>query len=174
MTSQASEDGRALALAVVFGLLSVPWTFGFELVPGLPLWPAFVASASVFAAGGGADGFARSLTNNALGAGYAAATLLVVAWAGAGIGGLSLAVGAFMFLASLHALVDALSFTPAVFLGYASLFGVDAGIYGLVWAGLAGTLTAALAAMAIGAGLGWLAETLADRLAALTTPGRRT
>lgn len=156
-------------MAVAFGLLSIPWTFGFEQVAGLPLWPSFLASASVFAAGGGSSGLARSLSNNALGAGYAAATLLLVVAIGAGPLGLSLAVGAGMFLASLHALVPGLSFTPAAFLGYAALFGVHAGGFTLALTGTAGELVAAVAAMAIGAGLALVAEGLAERLPTLTT-----
>lgn len=152
---------RVYAMATAFGLLSVPWTLGFEQVAGLPLWPSFIASASVFAAGGGPRGLAGSLANNALGALYAAATLMLVAALGAGALGLSLAVGAGMFLASLHALVGPLSFTPAVFLGYAALFGVDAGGYQLGLAGVGGELVATLAAMAIGAGLALVAETFA-------------
>lgn len=150
-------------MAIVFGLLSVAWTFGFEQVNGLPLWPSFVASASVFAAGGGPRGVARSLAGNALGALYAVATLVLVASVGAGALGLGLVVGAFMLLASLHALVPPLSFTPAAFLGYAALFGVHAGGFQLATTGIGGELVATLAAMAIGAGFALLAEILADR-----------
>jgi hypothetical protein len=164
----------AYAMAIVFGLLSVPWTFGFEQVAGLPLWPSFLASASFFAAGGGPRGLTRSLANNALGALYAAATLALVASAGLGVVGLSLLVGAGMFAASLHALVNRLSFTPAAFVGYAAAFGVDATGARLASTGPAGTLTATLAAMAIGAGLGWLAETAADSaLRACGAPSNR-
>lgn len=158
----AGDRSATYAMAIAFGLLSVPWTFGFAQVAGLPLWPSFVASASVFAAGGGPRGFGRSLANNALGAGYAAATLLLVAAIGAGPLGMSLAVGVGMLLASLHALVPMLSFTPAVFLGYAALFGVHAGGFSLALTGVAGELVATVVAMAIGAGLGLLAERLAE------------
>jgi hypothetical protein len=153
---------RAWAMAAVFGLLSVPWTFGFEQVAGLPLWPSFLASASFFAAGGGAPGARRSLAANVVGAGYAALTLAIVAWTGWGPVGLSVTVGAFMAVASLHALVPGLTFTPGAFVGYAALFGVDAAGLGLGLAGRAGTLVATLVSMAIGAGLGWLAETVAS------------
>lgn len=159
-----SDRRQALAMAAVFGLLSVPWTFGFEQLAHLPLWPSFLASASFYAAGGGRSGAARSLTNNALGAAYAAATLALGAAVGLGVVGLSLLVGLGMFLASLHALVDPLSFTPAVFVGYAALFGVDAAGLGLVWAGAGGALAATLASMAIGAGLGLVAEGLASKI----------
>lgn len=116
---------------------------------------------SLFAAGGGARGFGASWAGNALGAVYAAATLAIVAATGAGVLGLSVIVGAFMLLASLHALVPGLAFTPAAFLGYASMFGVHAGDDALIVAGTQGELVATLVAMTIGAGLGWLAERLA-------------
>jgi hypothetical protein len=36
---------RQGVLAAVFGAPSVPWTYAFEAVLPLPLWPSFVASA---------------------------------------------------------------------------------------------------------------------------------
>lgn len=152
-------------MALVFGLLAVAWTYGFEQVGGLPLWPSFVASASLFAAGGGPRGFVQSLAGNVLGGFYAALTLAIVAGLGGGVVELSLVVGGFMLLASLHALVGALAFTPAAFFGYAAVFGVHASGTSLALAGTGGELVATLASMAIGAALGLLAEALADRLA---------
>lgn len=157
---------RAWTMAAVFGALSVPWTFGFEQVAGLPLWPSFVASASFFAAGGGARGLARSLAGNLAGAVYGAATLALVAVWGFGAVGLSVVVGAFMLLASLHALVPGLSFTPSAFLGYAVLFSVHAAGDALLAGGLGGELVAACASLAIGAGLGFVAEAATGKLAA--------
>lgn len=156
--SDARETGRLTVLAVVFGAVSVPWTLGFELSQGLPLWPSFVASASFFAAGGGWRNLARSLAGNLAGAVYGALTLWIVAAAGAGAVGLSLVVGAFMFAASLHAFVPGLSFTPAAFFGYAVLFSVHAADVQLLASGLGGELVATAASLAIGAGIGWLAE----------------
>lgn len=157
-------------MAFVFGVLSVPWTFGFEQVAGLPLWPSFVASASFFAAGGGVRGLARSLAGNLAGAVYGAATLALVALWGFGAVGLSVVVGAFMLLASLHALVPGLSFTPAAFFGYAVLFSVDAAEVSLVAGGLGGQLVAASASLAIGAGIGFVAEAATGHLVAREDP----
>ena len=43
------------SLAILFGLASVPWTYAF-VVGSVPLWPAFIASAGFYAAGGGQAG----------------------------------------------------------------------------------------------------------------------
>lgn len=151
-------------MAIVFGALSVPWTFGFEQVSGLPLWPSFIASGSFFAAGGGAVGFGRSLAGNLIGAAYGAIALVLVGLVGGGVVGLSLAVGGFMFVASLHALVSFLSFTPAGFFGFAALFGVHASGVTLGAGGLVGTVVAAGVSLGIGAGVGFVAEALSGAL----------
>ena len=118
---------EVLVLAVVFGLASVPWTYAFVAGLHIPLWPSFIASASFYAAGGGIDGVTRSYASNAAGIAYAAATLwLVDGLLGGGVLALSVVVGAFMFLASLHEKVALLSFTPGGFFGYATLFSVHA------------------------------------------------
>lgn len=162
---QGNDDRQALWLAIVFGLVSVPWTYGFEQAAGLPLWPSFIASASFFAAGGGSPGAARSLAGTLVGALYAAATLALAAWAGGGAVALSVTVGAFMLLASLHAFVPGLSFTPAGFFGFAVLFSVHAAGVSLGASGLTGELIAAGASLAIGTAIGWLAEAAAGSLA---------
>lgn len=160
-----SSDRRALALAVLFGLISVPWTYGFEQVASLPLWPSFIASATYFSTSKGFAGLGRGLAGNVMGAAYALATLALAAALDLGAVGLSLAVGAGMFLAGLHAYVDALSFTPAGFFGYATLFSVDAAGAELWMAGFAGVGIATAASLAIGALLGLLADRLAARWA---------
>ena len=166
-----SDDVRRLAwtpavsLAVVFGLASVPWTYAF-VTGGVPLWPAFIASAGFYAAGGGIDGLARATPNYLAGILYAAATLAITDALGGGVLVLSVVVGAFMLLGSLHALVDRLAFTPAVFLGYATLFSVDAaGAVVLGLGGLAGETTAAVLSMGVGVLIGLATERLAERMA---------
>ena len=147
------------ALAVAFGLASVPWTYAFVAGFGLPLWPSFVASASFFAAGGGLDGLLRSSLGNLLGILYATATLAVVGAVGGGPAVLSVVVGAFMLLASLHAFVPRVDFAPAAFFGYATLFGVHGSIDGgFGVAGLPGEAAAAAVAMLLGASIGLAIE----------------
>lgn len=157
---------RGVALAVVFGLVSVPWTYGFVETLEIPLWPAFIGSATVFAAGGGTPGLKRGYASNLVGVVYAAATLAVVDGYFAGsIVALSLVVGAFMFLASLHEFVAALSFTPGTFFGYATMFSVEAaGAAVPGTTGLGGETLAAAVSMLVGALIGFGAGELADRL----------
>ncbi|MDZ7702660.1 MAG: DUF1097 domain-containing protein [Halobacteriales archaeon] len=163
--TQRPERTAVLTLAAVFGLASVPWTYGFIAGLELPLWPSFVAAASFYAAGGGLDGLRRSAAGNLVGVLYAAATVGLVEGAlGGGVLALSLAVGGFMFLASLHPLVEPLSFAPAGFLGYASLFGVHAAGSGAVLGGLAGEAVAAASALLLGALIGFATELSSDRL----------
>lgn len=149
---------RDRALAVVFGAVSVPWTYAF-VVGGLALWPSFVASASFYAAD---ESLWRSFLANAAGIAYGAATLAIVAHLGGGPVILSLVVGAFMFLASLH---DAAGlFTPGGFLGYAILFSVHAAnetAFGV--GGLAGETLAATLSMFAGALIGLGVARLSDR-----------
>lgn len=165
-TDSVGEWNETWALAVAFGLAAVPWTYVFVAQLHLPLWPSFVASASFFAAGSGPDGLVRSYAGNVLGIGYAAATLLVVGAVGGGSVALALVVGAFMLLASLHAFVPRLSFTPAAFFGYATLFGVHAaGETAFGVSGIAGEATAAVVSMLLGACIGLVTQYVSRRAA---------
>ena len=144
------------SLAVVFGLASIPWSYGFVAGLQIPLWPSFVASGTFYAAGSGLDGLIRGYASNLAGILYAAATLAVVnTYFGGGVIALSIVVGVFMFLASLHEFVPVLSFTPGGFFGYATMFSVsaaDATAFGI--AGLPGETLAAIVSMFIGAVIG--------------------
>lgn len=172
MSEYSATAGRGLgdrladhwALAVVFGLASVPWTYAFVAGLDIPLWPAFIASATFYAADGGLDGLERGYASNAAGIAYGAATLaLVDGLLGGGVLALSLVVGAAMFLASLHGAIPLLSFTPGGFFGYATLFSVhaaDATALGLD--GLAGHTAAALVSMLLGALIGYGTEVVSD------------
>jgi len=158
--------GEPWALAVVFGVASVPWTYGFVAGLDLPLWPAFIASATYFAAGHGPKAFVRGYASNLVGAGYGAATLAIVDGVlGGSVLALSLVVGGFMLLASLHAAVPLLSFTPGGFLGYATLFGVhaaDVTTYGI--GGVGGAFVGTAVAMLIGGGIGLLADEVSSAI----------
>ena len=159
-TDRLSEWNDVWALAVVFGLASVPWTYAFVGPLDVPLWPAFIASATFFAAGGGLQGLANGYASNLAGIVYAALTLAIVdGLLGGGLLALSVVVGAFMLLASLHEAVPVLSFTPGGFFGYATMFGVNAAeatAFGV--AGLAGQTLAAVVSMLLGALIGFGAD----------------
>lgn len=154
------------ALAVVFGVASVPWTYVF-VTGGVPLWPSFIASATYYTTGGGRDGLVRGTASNFAGITYAVATILVVdAVLGGGGVALSVVVGVFMLVASLHEYVPVLSFTPGGFFGYATMFSVHAGAtvaFGVP--GLAGETLAAVGAMFVGALIGFTTDGVSNVLA---------
>jgi len=169
MLERPTDDAwsETWSLAVVFGLASVPWTYAF-VSGGVPLWPAFVASATFYAVDeDGLVGLRRGYASNLAGICYAAATLAVVDGVlGGGPLALSVVVGAFMFLASLHAAVSPLSFTPGGFFGYATLFSVhaaEATAFGV--SGLPGETLAAVVSMLLGAVIGLGTDLLSDRVA---------
>ncbi len=156
---------RTWALAVVFGLASVPWTYIF-VAGDVPLWPSFIASASFYAAGDGFDGLRSGYASNFAGIAYAAATLAFVGAVGGGTVALSFVVGGFMLLASLHEFVPLLSFTPGTFFGYATLFSVNAAeatAFGV--SGLPGHTLAAVVSMLAGAVIGLTTDELSQQLA---------
>lgn len=163
--NRPGEWNGVWSLALVFGLASVPWTYAF-VTGGVPLWPSFVASASFYAAGGGFDGLKRGYAGNLAGILYGAATLAIVAWLGGGTLALSVVVGVFMLLASLHEFVPLLSFAPGAFFGYATLFSVhaaEATAFGVP--GLPGETLAAVVSMLLGACIGLGTEQVSQRLA---------
>mgnify|MGYP000613310617 CR=1 FL=1 len=158
------DDRAVLVLAVVFGATSIPWTYAFG-VAAIPLWPSFIASAGYYASPRGPRGVLQTIVGMGLGVGYAAATLGLVG--DTGLLALSLGVGAAMLIASLHPLVDVLSYGPAAFLGYAALFSVDAAaatVAGLP--GLWGVTMAALVSVVAGAAIGLLTDLTAATLRA--------
>jgi hypothetical protein len=146
------ERDESLVLAVVFGVASVPWTYAF-VVSGVPLWPSFISSASYYASDGSLEGLAVSYANNFAGILYAGLTLVVVeTYLGGAVLGLSLVVGFFMFIASLHDAV--VGFAPAVFLGYATMFSVHAAGVSLYLSGVPGEAVGAFGSMFVGAAIG--------------------
>jgi len=155
-------DRGVWALAAVFGVASVPWTYAF-VVSGVPLWPSFIASAAYYAAGEGRDAYLRATASTGAGIAYAAGTLAVVDALGGGSLVLAAIVGVAMFLASLHAVVPPLSFTPGGFFGYATMFSVHAAGATVALPGLLGETVAAALSMGLDAAIG-LAT---DRLGAL-------
>ncbi len=164
-TDALGQWSETWSLAVVFGVASVPWTYVF-VTGGVPLWPSFIASASFYAAGGGLDGLVRGYASNLAGILYGAATLVVAAALGGGTVALSVVVGLFMLLASLHEAVSPLSFTPGGFFGYATLFSVHAaGATAFGVTGLAGETLAAVVSMLLGACIGLGTERVSERLA---------
>ncbi len=163
---QATEWNKGWSLALVFGLASIPWTYGFVAGLEIPLWPSFIASATFYAAGSGLSALKRAYAANLAGILYAAATLLIVnSFFDGGVLALSIVVGAFMLIASLHEFVPILSFTPGAFFGYATMFSVNAAeatAFGVP--GLGGETLGALVSMLIGAVIGLGTDELSSAL----------
>jgi hypothetical protein len=153
---QATEWNKGWSLALVFGLASIPWTYGFVAGLELPLWPSFIASATFYATDRGLGGLKKAYASNLSGILYAALTLAIVtALFGENVVALSIVVGVCMFLASLHEFVPVLSFTPGAFFGYATMFSVnEAEMTAFGVAGLPGQTLAAVVSMLIGAAIG--------------------
>ena len=164
---KARRWNKGWSLAVVFGLASIPWTYGFVAGLEIPLWPSFIASATFYAAGSGLNALKRAYAANFAGIIYAAATLLIVeTFLGGGVFALSVVVGAFMLIASLHEFVPLLSFTPGAFFGYATMFSVNAAeatAFGVT--GLPGETLAAVVSMLIGAVIGLATDELSSATA---------
>ena len=78
---------------------------------------------------------------------------------------LAVVVGLAMFLASLHAFVPLISFTPGGFFGYATMFSVHAVGATVGLAGLPGATLAAALSMGVGAGIGLATDSLSATLA---------
>ena len=164
---EARRWNKGWSLAVVFGLASIPWTYGFVAGLDIPLWPSFIASATFYAAGSGLEALKKAYASNFAGIIYAAATLLIVeTFFDGGVLGLSVVVGAFMLIASLHEFVPILSFTPGAFFGYATMFSVNAAeatAFGVT--GLPGETLAAVVSMLIGAVIGLATDELSSMTA---------
>lgn len=78
-----------------------------------PIRPETYTPTSYYAPGGGYDGLVYGIASNVAGVTYAAVTMLIVdAVLGDTVVALSVVVGVFMFVASLHEHLPVLSFTP--------------------------------------------------------------
>ncbi|MDP9890767.1 DUF1097 domain-containing protein [Pseudarthrobacter enclensis] len=132
------------------GVLAGIWT-QVSIDLGLVTWVAFIAWACFFAAGGGATGFSKGLAANLSGVVYG---WLVGTVAGAvplpGVLAVAIAVAALGMC--LQAGWAPLSFIPGAFAGTAAYFGTALNFWGT------------LAALIIGAALGWLSAVLGSRI----------
>jgi hypothetical protein len=158
-----------IASTVVIGLLAGLSCLVTAYVVEVPIWVLFIAWASFFAAGGGTQGFVRSLTMNVAGIASAVASLAVIEALGGEPWAVALTVvfGAGILVAIGD--LDLLSFTPAGFLGFASIVGTVSASGISVTAAITFDHPAVqvLVAMALGAVFGIVSEKLS---AAATAP----
>ena len=153
---------KQLYTAIIFGIVSVPWTYIFTLIE-VPLLPSFISSASYFASG---KKFFKSYLNNFLGIIYAGLTLLFSTYLFTNSPMmLSVIVGIFMFIGSMHYVYKILSFLPAVFFGYATMFSVNAAGLGIFGSdALPGQVAATAVSMLFGAMIGLGVDASARRM----------
>ncbi len=121
------------SVSLSVGLLVFLWTFATlgYLEPKVTTWITFLTWASFYAAGGGAQGFAKSVACGATGALISAA----VVWLNGEIGGSTQGLGLLIFAALLGLLGwilcrisqwSLLGVIPASFIGAAAFFGAGA------------------------------------------------
>ncbi|GGH99985.1 DUF1097 domain-containing protein [Pseudarthrobacter oxydans] len=139
-----------IGVGLSVGILAGIWTqVSIEL--GLITWVAFIAWACFFAAGGGAHGFRNGLAANLSGVVYGWLVALLTTVADFP-GVLAVGVGVAALAMCLQAGWAPLSFIPGAFAGTAAFFGTALSFWPTV------------AALVIGAGLGWASALIGDRL----------
>ena len=149
-----------VALGIAIGILIAVWTWlsaGTDV--GLVVWAGIVAWGAFFAAGGGLDGFKRTVAANLSGNLWAFLALFVYTQLGGdNILILALLVGLIAFIMCVQANLPLLSFIPGAFLGAATWVGAGGG----------GALTRASLmiplSMILGALFGYLSEALAKKI----------
>ena len=159
---------RLTALGVIIGVLMAIWVYVAVGVPSLHLivWAGIVAWATFYAVGGGAVGLRKAIASNIAGNFWAAVALLLFTAIGGGhIAVLAVLFGIAVFIFCVEARFEALSFIPGAFLGAATWVGVAAAGAGSAAGALhAGDLMIPIS-MIVGAGLGYVSEVAAKRLA---------
>lgn len=154
-----------LALAVSIGLLGGISTYLFLTVGTIQIWIAFIAWASFYHCGGGADGLKKSVTANVWGAIVGFVALLLIFKVDPGLPGVlwpSIVVALTAFVLVLGAKVPALGAIPASVYGYAAIAG-----YGLLSGAdiaavtLANPLVCTVVSMVVGALFGIVSEKFA-------------
>lgn len=160
-----------LASTVSIGLLAGLSCLLTGFVVTVPIWVLFIAWASFFAAGGGLEGAARSLTMAVLGVASATATMFAIT----ALGGSTWAVaGCVVFGAGILVFVTRdglLSFTPAGFFGFASVVGTLAATDTAITApvNISHPVALVLGAFVLGTAFGLVSEWLGGLLTTKTT-----
>ena len=153
------------ALTISIGVLGGIDTYLTATVIPVPVWVTFIAWASFFAAGGGTQGFLRSVACNLTGIVIASLTLLTVAMLSDHplIAALCVGIGsAAMVQASKTPFI---AMTPGIVFGFASTVGTTAATgYPITTVGLDNPALIAASAMVLGGAFGYVSEAFADLL----------
>jgi hypothetical protein len=160
---------QLVALGISIGVLIAVWVYVAVGMPelGLIVWAGIVAWATFYAAGGGMDGFKKTIASNLAGNFWAAAALYVFTMMGGGsVIVLAIIIGIIAFIFCVQAKIPLLSYIPGAFLGAATWVGVD--VAGA--ANDAGLVDAAdimiPVSMVVGAVLGYVSELVGKKMAA--------
>jgi Protein of unknown function (DUF1097) len=158
-----------IALTISIGLLAIvaTWLFLGPLAAlNVQIWQAFVAWASFYHCGGKTDGLLKTTLCMSFGALVGMLSVMLIGQLG-GLGALAapVAVGIGAAVIVLAAHVPLLSTIPSCVYGFASVAGL------ILLKGLApmDAIVPTIASIVIGAGFGWLSETLAGKLASART-----
>jgi hypothetical protein len=155
-----------LALGIAIGVLIAIWTYisvGMTNL-GLIVWAGIIAWGAFFAAGGGAEGFKKTVASNVSGIIWAFLALYIFTrMGGTSVLVLALLVGIIAFIMCVQANVPLLSFIPGAFMGAATYVASTAAVPTMT---VSRRLLMVMFSMILGAVLGFLSEGLAKRLAA--------
>lgn len=156
-----------VAAMVSLGILGAADTYLTATVLPVPVWVTFVAWASFFACGGGADGFVKSVARNYTGVAIASLTLLAIALGPQYPLFAAICVGLGTSAMVAASAVPLLAFPPAIVFGFACTVGTTAATGKSILTGdISHPTIVAAVAMLLGASFGYLSELGANMLAA--------
>ncbi|MBA2565394.1 MAG: DUF1097 domain-containing protein [Gemmatimonadetes bacterium] len=148
------------ALGIAIGILIAVWTYlslGTDV--GLIVWAGIVAWGAFYAAGGGTEGFMKTVATNLSGILWGFLVLLIAGMIGGGVAIVALLVGVAAFMMCVQANLPLLSFIPGAFLGAATYVGAGG-------TGKFDRLLVMVAlSMVLGALFGYVSEVLGKKLA---------
>ncbi len=159
-----------VAAMISLGVLGAIDTYLTATVLPVPVWVTFIAWASFFACGGGADGFVKSVARNWTGIAIASLTLLVIAVGPEHPVFAAICVGLGTSAMVAASAVPLLAFPPAIVFGFASTVGTTAATgKSILTADISHPTIVAAVAMLLGASFGYVSEVFTGMLTAKKT-----
>uniref|UniRef100_UPI0038D3560E DUF1097 domain-containing protein n=1 Tax=Streptomyces shenzhenensis TaxID=943815 RepID=UPI0038D3560E len=147
------------ALSISIGVLGGVATLMTATVLTIPVWVIFIAWASFFILGAGADGMVRSIASNLTGIVIASLTLLIIHALGGGTAVAAVAVGVGSAAMVQASKIPLLSKIPAIVWGFASTVGAVAATgHGITTASINNPALVAALSMVLGAVFGIASE----------------
>jgi hypothetical protein len=148
-----------VAAMISLGALGAIDTYLTATILPVPVWVTFIAWASFFACGGGADGFVKSIARNFTGIAIASLTLLVIAIGPTHPIFAAICVGLGTSAMVAASAIPLLAFPPAIVFGFASMVGTTVATGKTILTGdISHPTIVAAVAMLVGAAFGYLSE----------------